>query len=641
MDSISNITPIHFWCNKILPLVYDDSLSYYEVLCKIQDKMNEVIMATNDIATGEDQRIEIFDENEKQRQTDFQTQLGEQAATFTASENARAEAFRTQLNQQLTEFNALKAQVDEIITNDEGWKTSTLAAFQKQYDEFLENYQKQFGVVQEKGFSTTDVMSQNASTTEFNLTAKTAEHDNDELSNTVYVTEIGENKYNPALQTNSTISTDAILLDGTETEREGFNSTDFFPIKGSTIYRIQLVPSYESYTLPWGSAHDLGIAFYDVEKNFISATTAQMFPSPALARYARFNYSVGEGITLSVVNSSFMLTERTVPTAYSGYTSPISSSDHFKIFYQASEGQYFFNSRYNPDYDISFGFSKAGVNQLTDFTSVYLQKSSYPSISKATAPPMVASLRLFDSPTVNWHSNYIVESFAGGGDLSAVTSTGGKNIAVTGTSYPTAKEVYFEVYSDGIPVSSGSGLCDTIEIRACNEVMAYNTMKIDGTGRYVLREYIHMIFDGIKWKNTTTIVALEKIRIRNWYGLTFNDLGQYGFTNFIGASNRNRVTSNTSNSSGDATANGGVAYSATNSIELLCDRDYDLGRSTYYVGTSGVFTSNSHLSLWLLSYTGSTTTDFTLEENGSCGMRGSWRFYHLNRFLTDRQEERS
>lgn len=32
-----------FWCYKVLPLVYDDSLSYYEVLCKIVKYINELI----------------------------------------------------------------------------------------------------------------------------------------------------------------------------------------------------------------------------------------------------------------------------------------------------------------------------------------------------------------------------------------------------------------------------------------------------------------------------------------------------------------------------------------------------------------------------------------------------------------------
>lgn len=32
-----------FWCQKVLPLVYDNSLSYYEVLCKVVDYLNNLI----------------------------------------------------------------------------------------------------------------------------------------------------------------------------------------------------------------------------------------------------------------------------------------------------------------------------------------------------------------------------------------------------------------------------------------------------------------------------------------------------------------------------------------------------------------------------------------------------------------------
>lgn len=32
-----------FWCFKVLPLVYDDSLSYYEVLCKVVTYINQLI----------------------------------------------------------------------------------------------------------------------------------------------------------------------------------------------------------------------------------------------------------------------------------------------------------------------------------------------------------------------------------------------------------------------------------------------------------------------------------------------------------------------------------------------------------------------------------------------------------------------
>lgn len=32
-----------FWCQKVLPLVYDNSLSYYELLCKVIEYLNNVI----------------------------------------------------------------------------------------------------------------------------------------------------------------------------------------------------------------------------------------------------------------------------------------------------------------------------------------------------------------------------------------------------------------------------------------------------------------------------------------------------------------------------------------------------------------------------------------------------------------------
>ena len=47
-----SLTPLRFWCQKILPAVYDDSLSYYELLCKVVDKLNEVVANTNELSDG-------------------------------------------------------------------------------------------------------------------------------------------------------------------------------------------------------------------------------------------------------------------------------------------------------------------------------------------------------------------------------------------------------------------------------------------------------------------------------------------------------------------------------------------------------------------------------------------------------------
>ena len=48
MDN-AKLRTFRMWCQKVLPLVYDDSLSYYETLCKVVDYLNNVIDATSGV----------------------------------------------------------------------------------------------------------------------------------------------------------------------------------------------------------------------------------------------------------------------------------------------------------------------------------------------------------------------------------------------------------------------------------------------------------------------------------------------------------------------------------------------------------------------------------------------------------------
>ena len=58
-----NLRPFRFWCYKVLPLVYDDSLSYYEILCKvvkyINDLLAEVETTENKITSLESEFIRL------------------------------------------------------------------------------------------------------------------------------------------------------------------------------------------------------------------------------------------------------------------------------------------------------------------------------------------------------------------------------------------------------------------------------------------------------------------------------------------------------------------------------------------------------------------------------------------------------
>lgn len=39
--------PFNTYCHRVLPAVFDDSLSYYEVLCKLTDRLCRYMQATN------------------------------------------------------------------------------------------------------------------------------------------------------------------------------------------------------------------------------------------------------------------------------------------------------------------------------------------------------------------------------------------------------------------------------------------------------------------------------------------------------------------------------------------------------------------------------------------------------------------
>lgn len=65
-----------FWCQKVLPLVYEDSLSYYEILCKVVHYINDLIDSDKEIIADIDALrrdmdevqnwIENFDDNARQ-----------------------------------------------------------------------------------------------------------------------------------------------------------------------------------------------------------------------------------------------------------------------------------------------------------------------------------------------------------------------------------------------------------------------------------------------------------------------------------------------------------------------------------------------------------------------------------------------
>ena len=111
---------INFWCQKVIPLVFDDSLSYYEAICKFMQKLNEVISALNNNAECIDElqgKYIILQNNFDALEVkweEFKTYIENKFNTFKTEITTKEENFETRINNEFTSF---KNYVENYLNN--------------------------------------------------------------------------------------------------------------------------------------------------------------------------------------------------------------------------------------------------------------------------------------------------------------------------------------------------------------------------------------------------------------------------------------------------------------------------------------------------------------------------------------------
>lgn len=118
-SNFSPMRPFRFWCQKVLPLVYDDSLSYYELLNKVVKYLNDVIEDVNALGTAfqeledslnhyvEDVVEERLDQMVEDGSLDdiVEEVLNDKFAAYTATTNARITALSSTVSDHTTRLN--------------------------------------------------------------------------------------------------------------------------------------------------------------------------------------------------------------------------------------------------------------------------------------------------------------------------------------------------------------------------------------------------------------------------------------------------------------------------------------------------------------------------------------------------------
>ena len=132
------IDKIQYWCNKILPLVYDDSLSYYEVLCKTSAKLNEVITSTNGLLdawdTYKNDIDAAFGEYTAELDKKFNDLSDEMNANFVRYKQTVNNEIRVEFDKQ---DKKLRAQDNKIAEQDE-----QITAISNKVNSFITEYNK-------------------------------------------------------------------------------------------------------------------------------------------------------------------------------------------------------------------------------------------------------------------------------------------------------------------------------------------------------------------------------------------------------------------------------------------------------------------------------------------------------------------
>lgn len=132
------IDKLKYWCNKILPLVYDDSLSYYEVLCKTSAKLNEVIESTNGLLdawnTYKNDIDKAFGEYTAGLDKKFDALSDKMSADFLRYKDIVNDNIRYEFDAQ---ERRLKAQDDKIAAQD-----TQITAISDKVNTFITEYNK-------------------------------------------------------------------------------------------------------------------------------------------------------------------------------------------------------------------------------------------------------------------------------------------------------------------------------------------------------------------------------------------------------------------------------------------------------------------------------------------------------------------
>lgn len=137
MIDFTKVPNIHYWTQRVLPCVFDESLSYVEKINKLEEEFNNLINDYNKFGQNVVTEINTFEEETTNQINAFIEQVTNEINQFKADITLQLNTFKTDITNQQNNF-------ESRMTNQQNTFETTIRNLQKTFEDNITNRQTEF-----------------------------------------------------------------------------------------------------------------------------------------------------------------------------------------------------------------------------------------------------------------------------------------------------------------------------------------------------------------------------------------------------------------------------------------------------------------------------------------------------------------
>ena len=138
MIDFTKIPNIHYWTQRVLPCVFDESLSYVEKINKLEEEINKLIEEYNTFGQNVVTEINTFEEETTNQINNFIQQITNEINTFKSDITNQLNTFETTITNKQNAFETrileLTEEFETTINNDIATFKQTITAQQEEFE---------------------------------------------------------------------------------------------------------------------------------------------------------------------------------------------------------------------------------------------------------------------------------------------------------------------------------------------------------------------------------------------------------------------------------------------------------------------------------------------------------------------------